>query len=56
MNWMDEFGGTRNQVRRIVYGVLHDEALDGDWGVYRERFRRVMGKNWGFPLVPLLNR
>ena len=56
MNWMEKFGGTRSQVRRIVLGAPHNETLDGDWGEYRERFQRVSTIDWGFPLVRLLDR
>lgn len=54
--WMEKFGGTRNQVRRIVLGAPHNKTLDGDWGEYRERFQRVSTIDWDFPLVPLLDR
>ena len=56
MNWMEKFGGTRSQVRRIVLGAPHNKTLDGDWGKYRERFQRVSTIDWGFPLVRLLDR
>ena len=56
MNWMDEFGGTRSQVRRIIHGAPHNNVLDGEWGVYRERFQKVSATDWGHTLLPLLDR
>jgi len=56
MNWMDEFGGTRNQVRRIIHNASHDEVLDDAWTVYRERFFKVEAADWGFSLLSLMER
>lgn len=35
--WMENYGCTRNQARRIKHGVRHNDALDGVWGDYTKR-------------------
>ena len=34
--WMKQYGATRNQVRRILFGVEYNEALDGPEEEYEE--------------------
>ena len=39
--WMERFGCTRNQARRIIHDVRHNTDLDGPWGEYQERSKAL---------------
>jgi len=43
--WMKQYGATRNQVRRILFGVEYNEALDGPEEEYEERKIKIGEKN-----------
>ena len=39
--WIKLYGGTRNQVRRILFRVKYYEALDGSAEEYEERKTKI---------------
>ena len=44
--WMKLYGGTRNQVRRLLFRVEYNEALDGSEEEYEERKNKMnIGEN-----------